>query len=208
MNSLVPVGTIDTQNVDPMDAIANPDVVTLLHPTASAQPYHVGSSRAAVSAKMHNVKSSRHVFFAPPDLINYDNNDDVDFQVWNNDDLKVSLPTEVDTDKILLTDDGDVQLTEPDNMQVEEKPLTALSDGTILSNPPEPQDMEVAQTRNLILKRKGPKTDQVANNKMIKNDFGVTVRDVVPYSNSESILPNANIKHPIQKKNGKRFNNC
>ena len=47
------------------------------------------------------------------------------FQVWRPDDL---IPAELDENKIQLTDDGDVILIDPDNMQVEEKPFTQISE--------------------------------------------------------------------------------
>ena len=35
----------------------------------------------------------------------------------------IQLPLQFDADKIILTDDGDVKMIEPENMQVEEKLL-------------------------------------------------------------------------------------
>ena len=61
----------------------------------------------------------------------------------------IQLPIQFDADKIILTDDGDVKMIEPENMQVEEKSLVPLSDGTIAL--PQPQEMEVIRTRNLVL---------------------------------------------------------
>ena len=55
------------------------------------------------------------------------NDDDVDFNVdssqivWDDGD-KDLVPVEFDTDKVVMTDDRDVILLDPDNMQVEEKP--------------------------------------------------------------------------------------
>ena len=61
----------------------------------------------------------------------------------------VQLPIQFDADKIILTDDGDGKMIEPENMQVEEKSLVPLSDGTITL--PQPQEMEVIRTRNPVL---------------------------------------------------------
>ena len=80
----------------------------------------------------------------------------------------IQLPIQFDTDKIVLTDDGDVILIEPDNMQIEQKVLVPLGDGTI-ALPEQPQQMEVVRTRNLVLKRKGDDLDNIdlANIKII-----------------------------------------
>ena len=98
-----------------------------------------------------------------------------------------------------MTDNGDVELVEPDNMQVEERSLVPLGDGTVALPPV--QDMEVVRTKNVILKRKNDSGDmEFANIKMIKNDTDFRVRDVVPYSDTKTILPYGDIKHPIQRK--------
>ena len=61
-----------------------------------------------------------------------DDESEIDFQVWRPDDL---IPAELDENKIQLTDDGDVILTDPDNMQVEEKPFTQISEGVVALQP-------------------------------------------------------------------------
>ena len=105
----------------------------------------------------------------------------------------------MDTDKIAIIDDGDVVLTEPDNMQVEDKPIIGLTDGT-LALPPT-QEMEVVKTKNIVLKRKNPEKNQFGNVKIIKNESAsITVRDVVPYSSETAVVSYENIKHPIQRK--------
>ena len=124
----------------------------------------------------------------------------------------IQLPIQFDTDKIVLTDDGDVILIEPDNMQIEEKVLVPLGDGTI-ALPEQPQQMEVVRTRNLVLKRKGDDLDNIdlANVKIIKNnDADIRVREVVPYTgSSQAILPHNNsIKHPIQRRMEKDINSA
>ena len=100
-------------------------------------------------------------------------------------------------------------MIEPENMQVEEKSLVPLGDGTIAL--PQPQEMEAARTRKLVLlKRKIRNNDpNLANIKIIKNnDADVRVRDVVPYTGSQSILPYNSIKHPIQRRMEKEINNA
>ena len=73
--------------------------------------------------------------------------------VWDVDNTDL-VPLEFDTDKIVMTDDGDVILTEPDNMQVVQKPLIASEDSIML--PPEENMTDVISTRNIVLKRKQP----------------------------------------------------
>ena len=125
-----------------------------------------------------------------------DDESEIDFQIWRPDDL---IPAEFDENKIQLTDDGDVFLTEPDNMQVEEKPFTQISEG-VVALPPE-ENMELGRTRNIVLKRK-QLNNQLVNIKKVKNEADVRVRDVVPKSESELALPTSNeiVKHPIQRK--------
>ena len=84
-----------------------------------------------------------------------------------------------------MTDDGDIILTEPDNMQVEEKLFTRISEGAV-ALPPE-ENMEVIKTKNIVLKRKNP-NNEIAKVKKRKNDTDVLVRDVVP------------IQHPIYRR--------
>ena len=93
-------------------------------------------------------------------------------------------------------------------MQVEEKVLEPLRDGTIAL--PQPQESEVARMRNLVLKRRSNADDlNLANVKMIENnDADVRVRDVVPYIGSQSILPYNSIKHPIQRRMEKEINSA
>ena len=89
-----------------------------------------------------------------------------------------------------MTDDGDVILTEPDNMQVEQKPLIASEDSIML--PPEENMTDVISTRNIVLKRKQPDIS-IGEIKKIKAKTDIS------------------IKHPIfrkmekQKKAGKRL---
>ena len=88
-------------------------------------------------------------------------------------------------------------------MQVDEKSIVPLIDGTVALTPT--QEMEVVRTKNIILKRKNPNNlPEIGNVKMIKNEpANVTVRDVASYSNGEAaIVPygSSNIKHPIQRR--------
>ena len=86
---LVPTDVPITLN-NPMDILGNPNVSTLLPP---------------------QIKT---------DYDDYDIDFNVtDFQIVWDDDNKDLVPLEFDSNKVIMTDDGDVILTEPDNMQVE-----------------------------------------------------------------------------------------
>ena len=112
INALVPTGLMDVvPSDDPRDLIAQPEVETILLPNDNTLP-------AIILAEPYSVPQKERTF-APP----MDEDDDIDFVISKPDKLTVSLPIELDIDKILLTDDGDVELIEPDNMQVEEGPL-------------------------------------------------------------------------------------
>ena len=106
---------------DPMDILANPNVSTILLPQ-----------------------------------IKTEEEDGIDFNVtdsqivWD-DDNKDLVPLEFDSDKVIMTDDGDVILIEPDNMQVEEKQLIPLSNNSIML-PPEEDMTDIISTKNILLK--------------------------------------------------------
>ena len=110
---------------DPIDILANPNVSTIL-----------------------------------PPQIKTEEEDDIGFNVtdsqivWD-DDNKDLVPLEFDSDKVIMTDDGDVILTEPDNMQVEEKQLIPLSNDSIML-PPEEDMSDIISTKNILLKQKQP----------------------------------------------------
>ena len=177
MKALVPAGVQPTSN-DPMDVVAQPDVQVFIPPVPSVIPNDQGT-------------------FAPPSPVS-----DVEIVDVIDPDI-IPLPIKIDTEKIMITDDGDVKLTEPDNMQIDEKALVPLADGTVALPPT--LEMEVVRTKDIILKRKNLNNlPEIGNVKMIKNEpANVTVRDVVPYSSSETaIVPygSSNIKHPIQRR--------
>ena len=83
------------------------------------------------------------------------------------------VPLQLDTDKIIMTDDGDIVLTEPDNMQVREGVLVPISNNTLqLENN---IDMSEIATRNIVLKRKHPDVS-VANIKKTKGDTEISIQ--------------------------------
>ena len=83
------------------------------------------------------------------------------------------VPLQLDTEKIILTDDGDVILTEPDNMQVSEGALVPISNNTVqLEND---TNMGEIATRNIVLKRKQPDVS-IANIKKTKDDTEISIQ--------------------------------
>ena len=144
-NILVPTDVIISTD-DPTEILANPNVSTILPP--------VGNNDVTF------------------------NDDDVDFNiddsriVWD-DDNKDLVPLEFDVNKIIMTDDGDVILLDPDNMQVEDKPIVPLSDDVVML-PPKENMTDVISTRNIVKRKQPPPTAQI---KKIKNETDILVRD-------------------------------
>ena len=87
---------------DPIEILGNPNVSTILLPQIKTE-----------------------------DDFNIDFNVTGSQIVWDEDNTDF-VPLEFDTDKIVMTDDRDVILTESDNMQVEQKPLIASEDSIML----------------------------------------------------------------------------
>ena len=79
-----------------------------------------------------------------------------------------------------MTDDGDVILTEPDNMQVEEKQLVPLSNDSIIL-PPEEDMTDIISTKNILLKRKQPLLP-IAQIKKIKNETDISITNSIKHS--------------------------
>ena len=117
--------------------------------------------------------------------------DDFDFNVidsqivWDEDNKDLLL-LELDTEKIILTDDGDIVLTKPDNMQVEEKQIVPLSDDVVML-PPEEDMADIVSTRNIVLKKK-IKNNELAQIKKRKNETDILVRGILAIE-SELTLP-------------------
>ena len=129
---------------DPIEILGNPNVSTILPPQIKTE-----------------------------DDFNIDFNVTDSQTVWDEDNTDL-VPLEFDTDKIVLTDDGDMILTEPDNMQAEEKALVPLSNDTIMLSPEENMT-DVISTRNIVVKRKQPdiSIDQI---KKIKNETDISIK--------------------------------
>ena len=113
---------VDIGSNDPAETLDDPNVTTIILP-AIEDP---NNALLPLSSFFYN--------FVPPS---------------DEDDL---IPKEMDTDKIILTDDGDVMLIDPDNMQKDEKPFNFVSENVEL--PSEEEDMEAVRTKSIVLKRK------------------------------------------------------
>ena len=139
---------------DPMDILGNPNMPTILPPQIKTEDDY-----------------------------------DIDFNVtdsqivWDEDN-KGLVPLEFDSNKVIMTDDEDVILTEPDNMQVEEKQLIPLANDSIML-PPEEDMTDIISTKNILLKRKQPHLP-VAQIKKIKNETDISITNT--------------IRHPIFRK--------
>ena len=173
-NILIPTD-VTARSDDPIEILANPNVSTILPPIANNDVTFVEDGDAEID---FNVDDSQIV--------------------WD-DDNKDFVPLELDNDKIYMTDDGDVVLVKPDNMQVEEKQIVPLSNDVVML-PPEENMADVVSTRNIVLKRK--KKNVVGQIKKIKNETDILVRDVPESNDLVVALPPSEdvIKHPIFRK--------
>ena len=150
----LPIPTdVDIGSNNPAEILADPNVTTII-PPAIEDP---NNALLPLSSFFSN--------FVPPS---------------DEDDL---IPKEMDTDKIILTDDGDVMLIDPDNMQKDEKPFKFVSED-VVELPSEEEDMEVVRTKNIVLKRKNT-NNEVAQVKKQKLDTEIAVRDVLPKKEHE-----------------------
>ena len=191
-HALVPT-EIKVEDDDPAEILANPNVTTILPPISDGRIYVPLPDFDEIKPE---IKPEIKEEFVIPPPINIaptamaitpdqsENDSDIDFKIEVKKKKEmdfisstVPIPIEIDENKIVLTDDGDVILTEPDNMNVEYKPIIPYSEG-VVQLPPE-VEMEEVKTKNLVLKRKIPK-NEIVNIKKIKNDTEVTVRDVKP----------------------------
>ena len=126
-----------------------------------------------------NAKIQNKILSKEPEIHKTEDDFNIDFNVtdsqivWDEDNTDL-VPVEFDTDKIVMTDDGDVILTEPDNMQVEEKALVPLSNDTIML-PPEENMTDVISTRNIVVKRKQPDIS-IGQIKKVKNETNISIK--------------------------------
>ena len=141
---------VDIGSNDPAEILADPNVTTIISP-AIEDP---SNALLPLSSFFSN--------FVPPS---------------DGDDL---IPKEMDTEKIILTDDGDAMLIDPDNMQKDEKPFNFVSENVIELLSGE-KDMEVVRTKNIVLERKNT-NNEVAQIKKQKLD---NCWEVVPKKENE-----------------------
>ena len=136
---------------DPIEILADPNVSTILLP----------------QIKTEDVFND----ITDPQIIwDKDNKDVIPLYDEDNKDL---IPLEFDTDKIIMTDDGDVILTESDNMQIEQKPL--IASGNSITLPPEENVTDIISTRNIVVKRKNPDI-AIGKIKKIKNETDISIK--------------------------------
>ena len=144
-HALVPTNIKIEYDDTPVDILADPNVTTILPP---------------IEPKIEpKIEFSPTVAAITP--YQSDNDDDIDFKIHvKREDGMMSWeepepdPTtiEIDEDKFVVTDDGDVILTEPDNIQIDYKPIVPYLEG--VAQLPLEVEMEEVKTKNLVLKRK------------------------------------------------------
>ena len=138
---------VKIESTDPNEILRNPNVTTIL------------PSQVKTEIKTED------------DYINVDPTE-VEL-LWDNNATDL-VPLELDTDKIVMTEDSDVILTEPDNMHVQEGQLIPLSDDTLML-PPEENMTGVVSTRNIVVKRKQPDIS-VVDIKKTKGETEISVQ--------------------------------
>ena len=138
---------VKIESTDPNEILGNPNVTTILPPQVKTE-----------------IKTE-------DDYINVDPTE-VEL-LWDNNATDL-VPLELDTDKIVMTEDSDVILTEPDNMHVQEGQLIPLSDDTLML-PPEENMTGVVSTRNIVVKRKQPDIS-VVDIKKTKGETEISVQ--------------------------------
>ena len=164
-HALVPT-EIKIESEDLADILADPNVTTIL-PPIEQKPY---KSMVPLNDFLTPIAMA-----ITPDACE---DDEEDYKIWTPDDiLAAPIPAEIDQNKIQVTDDSDVILTEADNIQFEQKAFDIMSEGVVTLPPKE--EMDLVRTKNLLLKRKHP-NNKLANIKKMKNETEVYVRDVVP----------------------------
>ena len=144
---LVPTN-VPIKSEDPIEILADPNVSTILLPQIKTEDIFDDITVPQITST-----------------------DDV-IPLYDEDNKDV-IPLEFDTDKIIMTDDEDIILTEPDNMQVEQKQLIASEDTIML--PPEENMTDVISTRNIVVKRKQPDIS-IGEIKKIKNETDISMK--------------------------------
>ena len=191
-HALVPT-EVKVEDDDPTETLANPNVTTILPPISDGRIYVPLPDFDEIKPEIKPEIKEEFVISPPINIAptamtitpdQSENDSDIDFKIEVKKEKEmdfisstVPIPIEIDENKIVLTDDGDVIVTEPINMNVEYKPIIPYSEG-VVQLPPEVK-MDEVKTKNLVLKRKIPK-NEIVNTKKIKNGTEVMVRDVKP----------------------------
>ena len=224
INALVPTDVIDPANANPVDIIAQPEVTTTLPPANTDLPSILSDLTPPPKTGIKSVDDENYenylkllqtyrldLFIDEEDdyvaPIKVDSDSDTNLPAIEPEEDNITLPIDVDTDNIILKDDGDAELIDPENMQTDDRSITLKNEGVVAL--PKTEKMEDIRTINLVLKRKNDNEPDFGNNEMIKNDTDILVRDVVPYasrdlvsfSDTKDVVPYSNVKkHLIQRK--------
>ena len=148
-HALVPT-EIKIEDDNPAEIFANPNVTTILPPITDGRIYVPLPDFDEIKFEIKPEIKEEEEDFEIPAPINIaptamaitpdqsENDSDIDFkiEVKKEQDMDfisstVPIPIEIDENKIVLTDDGDVILTEPDDMNVEYKPILPYSEGVV-----------------------------------------------------------------------------
>ena len=167
--ALVPT-EIKVEDDDPAEILANLNVTTILPPISDGRIYVPLPNFDEIKPE---IKPEIKEEFVIPPPINIaptamaitpdqsDNDSDIDFKIEVKkeeiDFISSTVPIriEIDENKIVLTDDGDVILTEPDNMNVEYKPIFPYPEG-VAQLPPE-VEMDEIKTKKSYFEKKNTK---------------------------------------------------
>ena len=166
-HALVPT-EIKIEDDNPAEILANPNITTILPPITDGSIYVPLPDFDEIKFEIKpEIKEEEEDSEIPPPINiaptamaitpdQSENDSDIDFkiEVKKEQDMDfisstVPIPIEIDENKIVLTDDGDVILTEPDNMNVEYKPIVPYSEDVVQLTPE--VEMDEVRTRNLVL---------------------------------------------------------
>ena len=90
--------------------------------------------------------------------------------------IQLPIP-EIDENKIVIDDEGEVTITEPDNAQVDYNQIIPYYKEEVVQLPPEDVHIIDSRTRNIVLKRKHP-PEEAVNVKKFVAGTDITTRNV------------------------------
>ena len=167
--ALVPT-EIKVEDDDPAEILANLNVTTILPPISDGRIYVSLPNFDEIKPEIKPEIKEQFVIPPPINIASTamaitpdqsDNDSDIDFKIEVKkeeiDFISSTVPIriEIDENKIVLTDDGDVILTEPDNMNVEYKPILPYPEG-VAQLPPE-VEMDEIKTKKSYFEKKNTK---------------------------------------------------